>query len=91
MSIVLHWIGVDNASGPWYLFWSGIFGDVAIFAAFVVGLRHMNCIVTGCKKLRTFPVAGTPWRCCKKHHPYIDQSNKLFTPERVATFAERHA
>lgn len=48
---VAYWLGLTNPSGPVYLFWSGFFGDVTIFAAAVLFLRHKNCHRKGCWRL----------------------------------------
>jgi hypothetical protein len=48
MSVLLHWLGLDNASGRVYLFWSGFFGDISILVAFVLFLHHLNCGNKGC-------------------------------------------
>lgn len=57
-------MGLTNASGPWYLFWSGIFGDVTIFAAVTY---HFNCHVSGCWRMGRLPVGDH--KVCRKHHP----------------------
>lgn len=72
VSLVEHWLGMTNASGKTYLFWSGFFGDVSIIVAAVAFLRHRNCHVTGCWRVGRHHVAGTPYVTCQKHHPAID-------------------
>lgn len=66
-----HITGLDNASGLWYLWWSGFAGDLGIFAAIMIGLRHLNCHQHGCIRLGRHQIDGTPFRVCRKHHPDI--------------------
>lgn len=68
---VLHIIGSDNLSGPWYGFWSGIAGDTAIFSglalvAYTQWKRH-NCEVHGCWRISRHQVGEH--HVCSKHHP----------------------
>jgi hypothetical protein len=68
---MLHWIayvlGLTNASGGWYLWWSGFFGDVTIFAGlFALYFKH-NCHVRGCWRVAKHVVDGSPY--CSRHHP----------------------
>lgn len=92
-----YWIevhtGTVNESGPYYGFWSGFGSDIAE-VALIGGLIHMararNCDVTGCLRLKSYMVDGTPWKACKKHHPHIDEAVTRVTPERIATYKERH-
>jgi hypothetical protein len=62
-----HWLGLDNASGPLYLFWSGFFGDITIFGA-ILGIYYKhNCHSPKCLRIGKHNVNGTPF--CSKHHP----------------------
>ena len=63
-----HWAGLDNGSGPIYLFWSGFFGDLTIFAGVIAVYRHKNCHTRGCLRIGK-PLEGTPYLLCHKHHP----------------------
>jgi hypothetical protein len=65
----LHSFGLDDGSGAWYLFWSGIVGDLAIFGAIFASFRVINCHVKGCWRLGLHPVHGTRFKTCAKHHP----------------------
>ncbi len=62
---LLHWLGLDNASGAQYLFWSGIFGDVTIFAAGIGLYFHNQCHDETCKRWGRHKVNGSPY--CKLH------------------------
>jgi hypothetical protein len=66
--LLLHVLGVDDASGRWYLWWSGAGADLGLFAApFVLWRRH-NCEVRRCPRLgRHVTAAGH--RVCRRHHP----------------------
>lgn len=71
---VLHIFGVDDVSGKWYAFWSGIAGDVSsfvvIFGAFSLLRRH-NCHVKSCHRVGRFTVPNQNggYLVCAKHHP----------------------
>lgn len=67
MGALAHVLGLDDASGGWYLLWSGIFGDASILAVPVILWRKHTCHTPGCARLGTFP-DGT-WYRCRKHHP----------------------
>jgi hypothetical protein len=78
MHFIAHWLGLDNASGPIYSFWSGFFGDVTILVGAVVVIyrlkKHVHtCHVDGCRKLAVHPVEGTPYVVCRKHHPSVPE------------------
>ncbi|WP_040829587.1 hypothetical protein [Nocardia jiangxiensis] len=72
MNWLTHIIGLDNPSGYWYLFWSGLGSDITEFA--VIGallgvLRKYNCHIHGCWRIGRHPVADTTYIVCRKHHP----------------------
>lgn len=69
MHALLHLLGVDDLTGAWYGFWSGIAGDLSILAAPLVLLRKHNCHVRGCPRLGRHQVDGTTWLVCRRHHP----------------------
>lgn len=65
------WMGLDNAGGPIYSFWSGFgsdIGELLILGGLWHFVRHSNCHVKKCARFGK-PVAGTPYRACHKHHP----------------------
>lgn len=64
-----HILGLDNASGGWYLWWSGFGADVGLLAASVTYARHANCHEHHCWRLGKYHVEGTPYRVCRQHHP----------------------
>jgi len=67
----LHTFGMDDGSGAWYLFWSGIVGDLALFGTLFVLARRLNCHAAGCWRLGIHRVVGTPYVTCRKHHPIV--------------------
>ena len=67
----LHTFGIDNGSGAWYLFWSGIVGDLALFGTLFVLLRRLNCHAAGCWRIGIHHVVGTPFVTCRRHHPVV--------------------
>jgi hypothetical protein len=78
---VLHWLGLDDASGRPYLFWSGAGSDLAYLGIFLSLLRRFNCHQPRCPRLGRFPVEGTAWSTCRKHHP---------APPRRGSIREQH-
>jgi hypothetical protein len=66
---LLHGLGIDDTTGPWYAFWSGAgsdLGELALLAG-IFGLYHRhNCHTKGCWRIGRHLVDGTPW--CNKHH-----------------------
>jgi hypothetical protein len=82
-----HLAGTDNGSGLWYLWWSGFVGDITIFAAVVLFLRHRNCHVKGCWRLgHPDPKHGHP--TCKTHSPHFDTHGRLRPPVVEMTSTE---
>jgi hypothetical protein len=74
---LLHVLGVDDLSGPWYGFWSGFgsdLGELAIVGALLGAYRRHTCHVDSpryCWRPGRHPVEGTPYRACKRHHPAV--------------------
>lgn len=68
-----HIAGLDNASGFWYLLWSGIVGDVALLGAAWAIVRKHNCETHGCPRLGRHewvdPQTGQTHKLCRRHHP----------------------
>lgn len=85
----MHWLshimGLDNLSGVFYGFWSGIGSDLqetAIFAGVIAILRHHNCHAKGCLRLGKLGVDGTPYVVCHKHHP-THEGSKAATADQI--------
>lgn len=66
-----HWLGLTNASGKTYLFWSGLAGDLPEFAILGVVYKRLNCHSSGCWRLGLHHVEGTAYVTCRKHHPVV--------------------
>ena len=87
MHWLAHLLGIDNETGPIYAFWSGFGSDVGEFAllgGLVALYRRHTCHVDHprfCWRPGTHPVAGTPYRVCKRHHPAVPAK---VTPDRIA-------
>lgn len=69
-----HWLGLDNGSGPIYLFWSGPFSalpSLGVFGVAVGAIRRLNCDVHGCWRWGHLPAVldGVHHHMCRKHHP----------------------
>lgn len=74
MSWLPHVLGLDDASGRWYLWWSGACADLgylAIVGTMVASVRRHSCHVRGCWRLGRHPVEGTGFMCCAKHAPGV--------------------
>ena len=70
-TLLLHWTGSDNVSGPEYGFWSGFgsdLGEFAIVGSLLALVRHRNCEVKGCWRLGRHTTAAGH-HVCRKHHP----------------------
>lgn len=70
--MLAHILGLDNPSGFFYLFWSGVGADIselALLGAMVGLLRKHNCHVQRCWRIGRFVVDGTSYVVCSKHHP----------------------
>jgi hypothetical protein len=86
---ILHVMGVDDLSGPWYGFWSGFgadLGEIAIVGGLVSIYRRHNCHVKGCWRVGKHPVDGTSYVVCRQHHP--DQApthQEVLAAHRAAT------
>ena len=67
-----HFLGLDNLSGPYYGFWSGVGSDLAevtLVGAMLTLVRKYNCHVKWCWRVGRHPVEGTTYTVCRRHHP----------------------
>lgn len=78
-----HWLGLTDASGPWYLWWSGIAGDLPMFGALWLLYRRHTCHARRCWRLGLHPVDGTGFTVCRRHHP-SHHDPKRYTAARIA-------
>ena len=79
---LLHTFGLDDGGGAWYLFWSGIVGDLALLGTLWVLVRRLNCHTSGCWRIGVHHVVGTPYVTCRKHHPVVP--NGKVSAEHIA-------
>jgi hypothetical protein len=76
----LTFLGVTNGSGRWYLWWSGMFGNITIFAAIAVFYRKHNCHVHRCLRIGTHTAVdhdGVQHTVCRTHHPDLGVAHQL--------------
>lgn len=92
-----HIFGIKG-SGPWYSFWSGIgsdIGELAILGSMWEIYHKHNCHVHWCPRIGSYPVDGTVYVLCRRHHPEVPNKpqkldvilNGHYTPhqEKVST------
>ena len=65
---IAHILGLDNASGPWYLWWSGACADLGMIGAAYTLIRRHNCEVHHCWRIGRHATAAGH-RVCARHHP----------------------
>ena len=66
-----HLLGLDNASGHWYLWWSGFASDISEFAIIGAVWHGLNCHEDGCWRVGhrvTLEDNGSHVRRCRRHH-----------------------
>lgn len=63
-----HILGLDDASGPFYLWWSGAGADLGLIGGAFVIVRKHQCHVRRCPRIGRHPVEGTTWTVCRRHH-----------------------
>jgi len=70
VNAVGHLLGLDDPSGGWYLFYSGIgsfLPSLAILGGFINLARRHNCAVHGCWRVGRHKVDSH--MVCRLHHP----------------------
>jgi hypothetical protein len=85
---LLTFLGTTNGSGRWYLWWSGIFSDVTIFAAVLSFYRRHQCQVHRCPRLGTHRAVdgnGVEHAVCRRHHPDLGAGHRLLAHHLVGT------
>jgi hypothetical protein len=68
----MHFFGLDNGAGPYYLFWSGVAGSflVNVGTFILVWYIHHTCQDSPrCLRRGKYPAAGGMFRVCRHHHP----------------------
>lgn len=90
----LTFLGVVDGGGRWYLWWSGMFANVTIFAAVVLFYRKHNCHVHGCLRIgshRATDLNGVDHVVCRHHHPSLGPAHRLHPDQLVPTDATQPA
>ena len=71
-----HFLGLDNLSGPYYGFWSGIGSDITefgILGGLIMMYRKHNCEIHKCWRIGRHQWLdssnGTTHNLCRIHHP----------------------
>lgn len=87
MNVLAHILGLDRPS-YWQAFWSGFGSCLSEFSIPVtagVFWYHHTCHVSHprfCWRWGAHPVAGTPYKACRRHHPAVP--NRI-TAEHIET------
>lgn len=67
MRWLFHVLGLDDASGGWYLWWSGAAGDLPELAALAIVWRRFNCHKPGCWRVGLHHHDGRTYVTCRRH------------------------
>ncbi|MGB8652084.1 MAG: hypothetical protein WCD35_15645 [Mycobacteriales bacterium] len=73
-------LGTTNGGGRWYLWWSGMFSNLTIFAAVGVFYRKHNCHIHGCWRIGSHKAVdqhGVEHVVCRTHHPDLGGKHRL--------------
>lgn len=71
MHWLAHFFGLDNLSGPYYGFFSGVGSDISelsLVGVMAAHLRAVNCEVHGCWRIGRHATAAGH-KVCRRHHP----------------------
>jgi len=82
----LTFLGTTNGDGRWYLWWSGMFGNLTVFAAVIVFYRKHNCPVHRCWRIGSHTAVdanGVEHVVCRVHHPGLGPRHHLL-PEHLS-------
>jgi hypothetical protein len=79
-----HWTAIHTGttystnSPIYYNFWSGFGSDLgeatligAVSVGVYTGVRKVNCRTKGCWRIGHYPLEGTPYHLCPRHHPGV--------------------
>jgi hypothetical protein len=86
----LTFLGTTNGSGRWYLWWSGMFGNLTIFAGILIFYRRHNCNIHRCPRIGTHHATdanGVEHVVCRRHHPDLGVGHKLLPDHLVSSRA----
>lgn len=91
---LLHFLGLDSASGPAYLAWSGALsdlGELVLIGGLYAFLRRHNCMVRRCWRLGWHPTAAGHVTC-RHHHPDAAPTHaEVIAAHHAARERGRHA
>jgi hypothetical protein len=88
----LTFLGTTNGGGRRYLWWSGMFGNLTIFAAVFVFYRRHVCHVHGCPRFgrhKAVDQNGVEHMVCRHHHPDLGPGHRLFAHQLVGHAAQQ--
>jgi len=83
----LTFLGTTNGSGRWYLWWSGMFGNLTIFAGILLFYRKHVCHIHRCPRFGTHRATdkdGVEHVVCRRHHPDLGTGHRLLPHHLVA-------
>jgi len=83
----LTFLGTTNGSGRWYLWWSGMFGNLTIFAGILLFYRKHVCHIHRCPRFGTHRATdqdGVEHVVCRRHHPDLGAGHRLLPHHLVA-------
>jgi hypothetical protein len=83
---ILTFLGTTNGGGRGYLWWSGMFSNLTIFAAVIVFYRKHNCHVHRCWRIgshKAVDANGVEHVVCRVHHPGLGPRHHLL-PEHLS-------
>lgn len=94
MHELARWLGLTDASGSWYLWWSGVEGDItqlALLGTAVAFYRRRKCVT--CWRIARHPVVGTAWATCHKHltpkcHEHLHEQHHIKHPLQHTMLAQ---
>jgi hypothetical protein len=70
MHILFVLLRLTNASGAWYLFWSGVYSALSTIGVTILMLRRYNCHWPKCPRVAWQPNPnGNGQMICRKHMP----------------------
>lgn len=93
MGWLLHFLGLDSASGPAYLAWSGALsdlGELTLIGGLAAVYRRHACHSKGCWRIGKYPVDGTPYTVCARCHPAVPDKGAPRTRIRALHRAARN-
>ena len=95
LHLLLHYLGLDSASGPAYLAWSGFvsdLGELTLLGGLVAVYRKHTCHTRWCWRFGhhdlTDPGTGLVHRLCRRHHP--EHPGRPLTARHITLIHQHH-